>query len=375
MNGIYIHIPFCRQACRYCDFYFTVSQKHREDFLRALIDEIGSGRMFPDDGEVSSIYFGGGTPSLFSTRELEGILNEIYRQYRIDKNPEITLEANPDDLTKSYLKALRNLPVNRLSIGVQSFDNALLDLMRRAHDTTRATDCLEDAFAAGFEQINADLIYGIPGLSAENWEKDLLRLFAFPVNHLSAYHLTFEPGTVFDHWRKKGRLSVTPEEESIEQYRILREQAEAAGFEHYEISNFARNGFYSRHNSLYWNGGHYLGFGPSAHSYDGKTRSWNVSNVSTYCESLAAGRSFSEQEVLSAKDRYHDYLLTSLRTSRGADPEWIRKELGPDTAAWFEKQTEPFISSGELFRQGGKIKMTGNSWFVADHILRELFLP
>lgn len=374
MNGLYLHIPFCRKACRYCDFYFTVSLGHKGSFLEALQKEIGSGRTFPDQQPAGSIYFGGGTPSVLAPAEIEQLLAAIKRHYLMLPDPEITLEANPDDLSRAYLREIREAGINRLSIGVQSFDEQQLELMRRSHDARKARESIELASEEGFGNINADLIYGIPGMSEESWRKNLAEMFALPVVHLSAYHLTFEPGTVFDHWRKKGRIKVPQEEDSLLQYRVLREMAAGAGFEHYEISNFARSGMYSRHNTLYWQGGYYLGFGPSAHSYDGARRSWNPRSLSAYTEGIENGWSNTESELLSKKDRYHDYLITTLRTVWGADLVYIRKTFGEVYLNRFEEKAALFIERGDLLRDGDKIKMTGNSWLVADHILRELFL-
>ncbi|MFZ5939130.1 MAG: radical SAM family heme chaperone HemW [Bacteroidota bacterium] len=374
MNGLYLHIPFCRKACRYCDFYFTVSLGQKASFLEALQKEIGSGRIFPDGQPAGSVYFGGGTPSVLAPDEIEQLLSAVKRHYPLLPDPEITLEANPDDLSRAYLKEIREAGINRLSIGVQSFDEQQLELMRRSHDARKARESIELATEEGFGNINADLIYGIPGMSEEGWRKNLTEMFALPVAHLSAYHLTFEPGTVFDHWRKKGRIEVPQEEDSLLQYRVLREMAAGSGFEHYEISNFARSRMYSRHNSLYWQGGYYLGFGPSAHSYDGDRRSWNPRSLSAYVEGIESGRSNPESELLSKKDRYHDYLITTLRTVWGADLEYIRKTFGEVYLNRFEEKAALFLERRDLLRDGDKIKMTGNSWLVADHILRELFL-
>jgi len=373
MNGIYIHIPFCRKACRYCDFFFTISIKHKEEFLDALKRELLSERRFDSEEAVSSIYIGGGTPSVLTSGELNEILELIYNNYSIASEAEITMEANPDDLNRTYLEEIKKAGINRLSIGIQSFDDASLDLMRRSHDAKKAIEAVRNAAETGIKNLNCDLIYGLPDMTEVQWEKNLEQLFLLPVKHLSAYHLTFEPGTVFDHWRKKGRISVPREEDSIRQYSILRLLAQEKGFEHYEISNFAREESYSRHNLLYWTGGKYLGFGPSAHSYDGISRSWNIPSIDKYIRGVGSGEIL-EREILTEKDCYHDYLITSMRTKWGVDPFYIQSVFSSVIFEWFKKASAPFIKRGDLLEEEGKIKMTGNSWFVADHILRELFI-
>jgi len=373
MNGIYIHVPFCRKACRYCDFYFTVSLKYKDAYLKVLHAELSADKAFPAPGTVNSVYFGGGTPSVLSIAEISGILDTIRAKYCLSEDVEISLEANPDDLLPEYIRGLKLAGINRLSIGIQSFDNQLLDLMRRSHGADKAFSSIQDCLAAGISNLNCDLIYGVPGLSSTVWKQSLDRLFSLPVNHLSAYHLTFEPGTVFDHWRKKGRLQVPEEEESLLQYKILQEKAVQYDFEQYEISNFARERQYSKHNLLYWTGGFYQGFGPAAHSYDGESRRWNKPSLLAYIDEDRS-ESISETEVLTVHERYHDYLITAFRTKWGADPNFILEQFGTVYYEWFMEKVKPFISSGQLVEEGSKMKMTGNSWFVADHILRALFM-
>ena len=373
MGGIYIHIPFCRQACRYCDFYFSVSIQHQEKFVDALLEEINQRAAPYQDSEMGSIYLGGGTPSLLSPGNIHRIMESIREHFIIRDNAEVTIECNPDDLDTSVLEYLRSSGFNRISIGIQSFREEDLQLMRRSHNATQALHCIKDAEEAGFENITADLIYGIPGQTPEGWGENVTRALSLPIQHLSAYHLTFEPGTIFDHWRKRGRLVPVDEEQSVQMYRILRERLLESGFEHYEISNFARNGKRSIHNQLYWSGKPYLGFGPSAHSFDGNSRSWNVASLKDYVVTVSGEKSARTCEALSTKERYHDYLITSLRTSDGADPEYILQQFGKEIRKHFDKRVEPFIADGSIRVNKTQLVIDPASWLVADHIMRELF--
>ncbi|MFH0759251.1 MAG: radical SAM family heme chaperone HemW [Bacteroidota bacterium] len=370
---MYIHIPFCRQACRYCDFFFSVSLRYQEEFVNALVLELEANSKKNQNQEMESIYLGGGTPSFLSSENLFRILNVVRNKYLISEQAEVTIECNPDDLDASRVHMFQSLGINRLSIGIQSFDDRDLKLMRRSHGATQAEKSVEIASSAGFENISVDLIYGIPGQSPRGWKENIFRALSLPVTHLSAYHLTFEKGTVFDHWRKKGRLIPVPEEQSEIMYGILRENMLKTGFEHYEISNFAREGYRSRHNQLYWSGKPYLGLGPSAHSFDGNSRSWNVSSLKGYMESVTEGKS-GKSEILSLKERYHDYLITSLRTSKGADRACILQQFGDDYRRYFDKQAGRFISAGSLCEEGDRLFIDPKRWLLADHIISGLFM-
>lgn len=373
MGGIYIHIPFCRQACRYCDFFFTVSLKHEDELINALLLEVKYRSAENRNQPMGSIYLGGGTPSLLSAGNLEKIMQALRHNYRISADAEVTMECNPDDLNKERLDEFRSVGFNRLSIGIQSFADHELKLMRRSHSAIQAASSVEASWAAGFENITVDLIYGIPGQTLEGWTENILRALALPVSHLSAYHLTFEKGTVFDHWRKKGRISPVPEEQSEGMYRILREKMLESGFEHYEISNFARSGFRSRHNQLYWSGEPYLGLGPSAHSYDGTHRSWNVASLKGYMDAVSEDRA-RETETLSVRERYHDYLITSLRTSKGVERKYILKQFGRETSDYFEREASHFVSEGSLRAEGERLYIDPERWLLADQIISRLFL-
>lgn len=356
MAGIYIHVPFCRQACRYCDFYFTVSLKYRDDYVDALLRELSSRAVELGQQEVSTVYLGGGTPSVLTATHLARIMNRLRQLYKVQAYAEVTLEANPDDLDDARLEMLRNQGFNRLSIGVQSFFSHHLELMRRSHNAEQASSAIKRAAEHGFENINMDLIYGLPGLTLEEWEENVRRTMDLPVQHISAYHLTYESGTVFDHWRKKGRIRELPEESSIKQYNMLRKITGEHGFEHYEISNFALPGYRSAHNSSYWSGAPYVGFGPSAHSYNGRERRWNVASLKQYIASAGTDLPGFEKETLTDRDRYHDYLITALRTSEGADLQKIRDLFGEAMVDELKKKAAPFIVSGELVIEGGGLR-------------------
>jgi oxygen-independent coproporphyrinogen III oxidase len=374
MAGLYIHVPFCRQACRYCDFYFTVSLKYRDEYISALLKELAQRSKQPGAGEMSTIYLGGGTPSVLSKEQLQKIMKQIHHDYSVMESAEITIEANPDDLTIEYLHFLKNTGFNRLSVGVQSFHAKDLDLMRRSHNEKQARECLEQAYNVGFNNISMDLIYGLPGLSLSGWEENLRITMEQPVTHISAYHLTYEPDTVFNHWKKMGRIAELPEQTSIDMYYALRKISGTKGFEHYEISNFAREGFRSRHNSNYWTGKHYLGFGPSAHSFNGKERLWNVSSLKQYLDKMERGVDVFELEVLSPRDKYHDYLLTSLRTAEGAELGLIKKYFGVTFEQDLMGKSQIFIKRGELVLKNGVLRMTPEGWLKSDLIIEKLML-
>ena len=374
MQGIYIHIPFCKQACRYCDFFFTVSLKYTDSFVDALVEEIRQKADYYSGKPVETLYLGGGTPSLLSLAQLEKILNSIHRYFSFRQDAEWTIECNPDDLDQLKSETLHKAGFNRLSIGIQSFHEKDLVLMRRSHNAAQAERAVQQAREGGIDNISMDLIYGIPGQSLAEWEYNIDFSLSLSVSHISAYHLTFEPGTVFDHWRKKGKLQPSPEKASVEQYRILREKLLSSGFEHYELSNFGRGKIRSRHNMLYWSGLPYLGLGPSAHSFDGEQRSWNIASLKGYMEGIASGRSIQEQEKLTNKEKYHDYLITSLRTNRGADPQHIEKQFGKKVRRHLEDRARVFIESGSMTDSAGTLRIDPGQWLITDHILRALFM-
>jgi len=341
--------------------------------VSALLKEISLRKKYLLKEKISTVYFGGGTPTVISKDQLQRIMDRVIQDYSIDEDAEVTIEANPDDLTVEYIDFLKATGFNRLSIGIQSFQEKDLDLMHRSHNAKQAKECISLANKR-FKNISMDLIYGLPGLSLSEWEDNVTIAMKQPVTHISAYHLTYEPGTIFHHWRKKRRLTELPEQTSIDQYYLLRKLTGTAGFEHYEISNFARGAFRSRHNSTYWTGKKFLGMGPSAHSFNGKERRWNISSLKQYIEKINSGEKFSESEILTLKDSYHDYLLTSLRTSDGADMEYIRNHFGKKILTHLISCLKPFTGSGDIILNQGTLRMTPEGWLKSDQVIEALML-
>ena len=374
MKGIYIHIPFCRQACRYCDFFFSVSLRYKSELMDRLVEEIEEKSREGQKKPITTIYLGGGTPSVLSGEDLDRLMNTLHKYYKINNDAEITIECNPDDMNRSYLDQIVQAGFNRVSIGIQSFHEKELQFMRRSHNVRQAIASIYDTSDAGIENITIDLIYGIPGQTPEGWKSNLDQALTMPVSHLSAYHLTYEEGTIFDHWRRKKHIVPVPEELSILMYKLLREKTTSAGLEHYEISNFSRPGKMSIHNMTYWNGAPYVGFGPSAHSYDGINRSWNVSSMKKYLDKNRQIKEISDMEVLNPDERYHDYLLTSLRTKWGLDPEYMLDQFGEKTVKRFNKEAATFLGEGSMWTREGRIAIKPEYWLIADHIIRALFL-
>jgi oxygen-independent coproporphyrinogen-3 oxidase len=374
MAGIYVHIPYCRQVCHYCDFHFTVSLKRKNDLLKALLKEIQLQQHFLLDAPVDTIYFGGGTPSILSCCELETLISHILRTFNVKKRAEISIEVNPEDITFDYAAELRCMGFNRISIGVQSFNDDDLTLLNRRHDAAKAVRAILHAQDAGFRNISIDLIYGIPELSMKYWKSNLRLAFKIGIQHLSAYHLTIEPKSVFGHFLRKGKIKPVIEQISIEQFRLTQEMAEKNGFQHYEISNFAHEGFISKHNSNYWLREPYLGIGPSAHSYNGKTRQWNVAVNEKYIESIQHEIIPATTENLDVQKQYNEYVLTSLRTSWGAEIRYIDDKFGRFYKEHFIKSAEKYIHEGKLQNKEGNYTLTGDGKFISDFIINDFFV-
>ncbi len=333
MAGIYLHIPYCKQACHYCDFHFSTQQDSKTQLVQALSLELALQKNYLGNEVVETIYLGGGTPSLLNEKELGEIFHSIHKHFAVTDNAEITLEANPDDLSLENLQAIRKVGVNRLSIGIQSFDNGILKFLNRAHSAREAADCVTHARNAGFSNISIDLIYAIPGQNNDLWMKNIEQAIALSPEHISSYSLTIEEKTVFGNWFKKGKLKIESDEAAASQMEILMDLLGRAGYEHYEISNFCRPNFYSRHNSSYWKQKKYLGIGPSAHSYNGSSRQYNIRNNSLYIQSLEQGKIPFEMETLSRANLINEYLLTTLRTSWGCDLDYLAKHFSFDLSA------------------------------------------
>ncbi len=379
MAGIYIHIPFCKQACHYCDFHFSTSLKNKDSFLKALKREIElqRGYLNPLGGaigdEIQSIYLGGGTPSLLSQTELMDIFDSLNKHFKISTGAEITLEANPDDLTSNKIKEFKGTPINRLSIGIQSFYDDDLKLMNRAHNSKEALSAVKASQDKGFENITIDLIYGIPTLSNEKWKDNLRTAFDLEVKHISSYCLTVEPKTALAHLVKEGKINNVDEQQSADQFEIMLEEMRKNNFVQYEISNFCKDGFFSRHNSNYWLKELYLGLGPSAHSYNGNSRQSNISNNALYIQALEKNKIPFEEEILSTSQRYNEYVLTSLRTMWGTDLKYIEDHFGKDYLGYCLSEAEKYIHKEELKNEKNKLFLTDKGKLFADKIAGNLF--
>jgi oxygen-independent coproporphyrinogen III oxidase len=371
MAGIYIHIPFCKQACHYCDFHFSTVMKKSSEMVAALVKEIA---LRKDDlaEVVETIYFGGGTPSVLSMAEIDALIDAVYNNFNIADNPEITLEANPDDLTSEKIQALARSRVNRLSIGIQSFFDSDLKMMNRAHNATEAEQSLAEA-AQYFDNISIDLIYGIPGMDNERWLQNIEKALSFGIPHISSYALTVEPKTAMQKMIASGQMAAPADDVASEHFKTLTNVLDAVGFVHYELSNFGKPGYFSRNNSAYWLGKKYVGFGPSAHSYDGRSRSWNVANNTLYLKALAQNALPSEKEMLSKTDRYNEYIMTGLRTIWGVSLDKIESEFGIDYLEYLEAQSDVFLQEGLLEVENRILKPTPKGKFLTDGIASDLF--
>lgn len=372
MSGIYIHIPFCKQACHYCDFHFSTSLKKKDELIQALAKELILRKEELKDEPVETIYFGGGTPSLLSMNELSFVLDTVYENYSVVDHPEITLEANPDDITEKLIVAWSQSPINRLSIGIQSFLEADLKLMNRAHSSDEAKRCLEIA-TTYFENITIDLIYGVPGMSLENWNANLQTAINFGVPHISSYALTVEPRTALASMISKGDIAPVDDDMAETHYKHLLKTAIQSGYEHYETSNFAKPGFISKHNSSYWKGKTYIGIGPSAHSFSKDRRSWNVSNNSLYIKGIENNELPSIYEILGIQERYNEYIMTGLRTIWGISLSFIATEFGQDYKTYVLNQSQKYISQGLMQFKNDQLIITPEGEFLADGIASALF--
>ena len=373
MAGIYIHIPFCKQACNYCDFHFSTSLKRKNELISSICKEIQL-RKNEISGDIKTIYFGGGTPSILKTEEINLIINEVYHNFKVEDNIEITLEANPDDLSEEKIIQLSRSKINRLSIGIQSFFNTDLILMNRAHNHKEAAICLELA-TQYFENISIDLIYGIPGLSDQRWVENLEKAISFGVPHLSSYALTVEPKTALKKQIDVGKVKPVSEKDSHRHYLILLAKMKKHGFVNYEFSNFGKEGFYSQNNMAYWQGKNYLGVGPSAHSFDGKKRSWNINNNIKYIHAIQENKLPIEREVLTIIDRYNEYLMTGLRTMWGVSISKIDLEFGKAFATYLLKQAEKPLEEGLLkIHNKDTLLITEKGKFLSDGIASNLFM-
>lgn len=374
MNGIYIHVPFCISKCAYCNFFSLASESKMNDYVETLKKEIIFRKDYLGGETVKTIYFGGGTPSLLPTKSIEEIINLIRKNFNIDDNPEITLEANPDTINKEKMSLLKQMGVNRISVGIQSFFDDDLQYLGRRHDSRHALQVMEDLKNVNFDKITLDLIYGIPTLTEEKWNKNLDTFFSTGISHLSAYALTVEPKTILGHKIKNGDLQDINEDNTIRHYEILIEKTKEQGFEHYEISNFAKENCRSQHNSIYWTDEKYLGLGPSAHSYDKTSRQWNVSNLTEYIKLAGNSDNCFEKEILSKEDKYNEYVMTSLRTSWGCDINKIESDYGISYKNHFLKNIKKYLDSQVMQENNTSFILTDEGMLFADGIASNLFL-
>ncbi|WP_396590787.1 radical SAM family heme chaperone HemW [Allomuricauda sp. R78024] len=373
MSGIYIHIPFCKQACHYCDFHFSTQMGKKEVMLLAIKKEIELRKDEFENHKVETIYFGGGTPSVLTTAEIEILVKTVQENYKVVENPEVTLEANPDDLTDDKIIELSNSPINRLSIGIQSFFDEDLKLMNRAHSSDEAVNSLSMA-TQYFDNISIDLIYGIPGMDNNRWKANIERALSFELPHISSYALTVEPKTALKKFIEKGIVDNVDDEQAQEQFNILVDVLEKNDFVNYEISNFGKQGCFSKNNTSYWQGKKYIGIGPSAHSFDGQNRSWNIRNNPKYIKALEGEVLPKETETLSKTDRYNEYVMTGLRTIWGVSLEKIELNYGQAYLDYLNKQAKKYLEKHLLFVDDGKLLATKKGKFLVDGIASDLFM-
>jgi oxygen-independent coproporphyrinogen III oxidase len=374
MAGIYLHIPFCRRACHYCNFHFSTSQKLRPELVSTLLLEIAERKEYLDGAAVSTIYFGGGTPSLLSQAEIDAMLNAIHTYYPVSGDAEITFEANPDDIDLTTAKAWKSAGINRLSMGVQSFYEEDLKWMNRAHTAGQALSSVRDVQNAGFTNITIDLIYGSPGLTDDKWKHNVDTALALNVPHLSCYALTVESQTALDKMITLKKSPPVHTEDQARQFTLLMGWLEDAGYDHYEISNFSKPGMFSRHNSAYWSGDHYLGFGPSAHSYNGSSRQWNVSNNAAYIKALTTGAPAAELEELTARDRHNEFVMISLRKKEGIRKSLFAELFGQPAMEQLTKSIKKFTNTDVVRETESTFELTNKGKLFADGIAADLFI-
>lgn len=376
MAGIYLHIPFCKTRCIYCDFYSTTREELKRRYIRALCRELTLRRDYLQGAAIETVYMGGGTPSQLAAEDFEAVFRTLEEVYGLENAVEITLEANPDDLTENYVRMLRRFPFNRISMGIQTFDDSTLQLLRRRHTSAQAKEAVERCRRAGFDNLSIDLIYGLPGETVERWEQDLQEAVRLRPEHLSAYHLTYEEGTPLYRLREEHRVREVDEDDSLRFFTRLTHTLREAGYVHYEISNFCLPGKQARHNTAYWQGIPYLGCGPSAHSFDTRSREWNAASLEAYIEGMERDERPFETETLDADTRYNEYVMTGLRTRWGISLEKVEADFGTRRLAYLQQMARPHIRRGKLEEKDGMLKLTEEGIFTSDDIISDLmFVP
>lgn len=372
MAGIYLHVPFCKTRCIYCDFYSTTHSELKGSYVQALCHELEMRKEYLKEEKIETIYFGGGTPSQLEEEDFKQIFAVIQEQYGLEHCQEITLEANPDDLTPEYLHLLAKLPFNRLSIGIQTFDDPTLKLLKRRHDAQTAIQAVQRCRDAGFENISIDLIYGLPGETIQRWEQDLQQALSLRVEHISAYHLTYEKGTPIYQMLKKKQVREVDEESSVQFFSTLIDRLAEAGYEHYEISNFCQPGKYSQHNRAYWQGVPYLGCGPSAHSFNRSTREWNISSINAYIKGIEENQRNFETEYRDRATCYNEFIITSIRTMWGIPLKRMEYEFGVEMWQYCMDMADPYLKNGKLIEKEGVLYLSREGIFVSDSIMSDL---
>lgn len=372
MAGIYIHVPFCKTRCIYCDFYTRTDMSPKFDYVSAICKEIELRKEYIEGETVKTIYFGGGTPSQLSQDDFNKIFEAIYRHFKVEPDAEITMEANPDDLSPAYLQSLVTLPFNRVSLGVQSFDDNELKFLKRRHSAAKAKEAVNQLKSLGFDNISIDLMYGLPGQTIEIWRKNLDEAISLDIQHISSYHLIYEQGTKLYRLFKSGDVKPVDEDISVDMFSLMIEKLADAGFEHYEISNFARNGLYSKHNSSYWLGEKYLGLGPAAHSFDGQNRAWNIPSISRYIEGIRVGELPLEIEYLDIDTQYNDFILIGMRTMWGVDLNELENPFGKSKKDYCLKNVQKYIDQGFVIQESNILKLTKKGIFISDGIMSDL---
>jgi oxygen-independent coproporphyrinogen-3 oxidase len=374
MAGLYFHIPFCKQACHYCDFHFSTNLSLKTKLITCMVRELEMQRDYLGPVKLQTLYLGGGTPSLLDENELGTLLNAVHKHFSLAANPEITLEANPDDITPFTLQSFKSVGINRLSVGIQSFHDSILQYMNRAHSALRANQAIDCIREAGFSNVSIDLIFAVPGQTEAMWISDIEDALKINPEHISCYSLTIEEKTVFGHWHKKGQLEPVDEKIAARFLLTLSDRLTESGFEHYEVSNFSRPGFQARHNSHYWAGKHYLGIGPAAHSYNTDSRQFNIANNHAYVNSLNAGIVPAEKEVLSRENKINEYLLTRLRTAAGADIHFLKNNFDYDLMRLHSDYVDRLQQQSLAILDGEYLKLTRKGFLLADTISSELFV-
>lgn len=372
MAGIYLHIPFCKKRCVYCDFFSTTQSERKAEYIRALCSELEAQKEYLGGENIKTIYWGGGTPSQLDKEDFETIFSCIYKNYSICNRPEITLEANPDDLTPEYIAMLRTLPFNRLSIGIQTFNETVLKLLQRRHTSQQAIRAFQDCRTAGFQNISIDLMYGLPGETMSSWQKDLDQALSLHPEHISAYHLIYEENTILWQLREQHKIEEADEDLSVALFGTLIDRLTSGGYDHYEISNFCLPGFHSRHNSSYWTEKKYLGCGPSAHSYNGISRQWNVASLDQYITGISAGIPTFEMESLDTYTRYNDFVITRIRTEWGMPLSRLYQVFGKELYDYCLCMAAPHLRQGTLEIEDNVLKLTRKGIFISDGIMSDM---